>query len=69
MTLPAPREDLGLRPGYHSRQVEVAVRLNTNESPWPPPEEWLDAWRAELAGLASNRYPDRSASALRAAIA
>ncbi|MGH9121202.1 MAG: histidinol-phosphate transaminase [Acidimicrobiales bacterium] len=68
MTLPTPRDDLALRPGYHSRQVDVAVRLNTNESPWPPPQEWLDAWRAELADLASNRYPDRSALALRTAI-
>ena len=26
--------------GYHSPQVDVAVRLNTNESPYPPPAEW-----------------------------
>ena len=32
-----PRREVALRPGYHSPQVEVEVRLNTNESPEPPP--------------------------------
>jgi hypothetical protein len=30
MGIPDPRGDLGLRPGYHSPQVSVEVRLNTN---------------------------------------
>ncbi len=30
--------------GYHSPQVDVAVRLNTNESPEPPPAAWLAAY-------------------------
>jgi histidinol-phosphate aminotransferase len=55
--------------GYHSPQVDVAVRLNTNESPEPPPEAWL----AELADLAVtvdwHRYPDRAATELREALA
>ena len=33
----SPRDDLALMEGYHSPQVEVAVRLNTNEAPEPPP--------------------------------
>ena len=33
----APRPDLGTLEGYHSPQLDVAVRLNTNESPYPPP--------------------------------
>ncbi len=69
MSLPEPREDLGLREGYHSRQVDVEVRLNTNESPYPPPAGWLDAFRAGLADVAWHRYPDRAATGLRAAIA
>ena len=69
MPLPAPREDLGLREGYHSPQVEVSVRLNTNESPLPPPPEWLEALSAELARIPFNRYPDRNATALREAVA
>ena len=69
MALPEPREDLGLREGYHSPQVDVAVRLNTNESPLAPPAAWLDALQAEVASIRWNRYPDRHATGLRAALA
>ncbi len=68
-SLPEPRPDLGLREGYHSPQVPVEVRLNTNESPFPPPPEWLDALLAEASDIAYNRYPDRSALALRSELA
>jgi histidinol-phosphate aminotransferase len=67
--LPQPRPDLGLREGYHSPQVAVEVKLNTNESPYPPPPEWLEALLAEARGMQFNRYPDRSAWALREALA
>ncbi len=67
---PVPlRPDLTVLSGYHSRQVEVEVRLNTNESPFPPPSEWLDELRDELGRIDFNRYPDRSATELRAALA
>ena len=69
MTIPPIRADLGLGEGYHSPQVDAAVRLNTNESPFPPPPEWLAAVQEELATVAWNRYPDRSAWALRKAVA
>ena len=69
MAIPLPREDLGLREGYHSPQVEVPVRLNTNESPLPPPDEWLAALTNELGQIAFNRYPDRHATELRQALA
>lgn len=69
MPLPEPREDLGLREGYHSPQVDVSVRLNTNESPLPPPPAWLDALAEELRQIPFNRYPDRNATGLRGAIA
>jgi histidinol-phosphate aminotransferase len=65
----APRDDLALMEGYHSPQVEVAVRLNTNEAPEPPPEGFAAALAAELATLEWHRYPDRSYRALREAIA
>jgi histidinol-phosphate aminotransferase len=74
MTVPGPRPavpvrpDLAERPGYHSPQVEVEVRLNTNESPLPPPDEWRTELQAELATLCFNRYPDRHALALRQAL-
>jgi histidinol-phosphate aminotransferase len=63
------RGDLGVRSGYHSPQVDVAVRLNTNESPFPPPSGWVDALRDAVAALAANRYPDRGATELRAGLA
>ena len=63
------RDDLQLFEGYHSPQVAVDVRLNTNESPYPPPSRWLDALREELATIPFHRYPDREAKALRSALA
>jgi len=47
----------------------VSVRLNTNESPAPPPAAWRDAFAAELSRVEWHRYPDRAATDLRAAIA
>jgi histidinol-phosphate aminotransferase len=66
---PPVREDLADLEGYHSPQVDVEVRLNTNESPYPPPESWRRAVLDELATVPLHRYPDRQARALRAAIA
>ncbi|MEP7201033.1 MAG: histidinol-phosphate transaminase [Ilumatobacteraceae bacterium] len=63
------RDDLRALEGYHSPQVDVRIRLNTNEAPTPPPAAWRDAFAAELSRVEWHRYPDRSASALRAAIA
>ena len=62
------RHDLAELEGYHSPQVSVDVRLNTNESPYPPPGAWRQAFLAELATTPFHRYPDRSARALREAI-
>jgi histidinol-phosphate aminotransferase len=69
MTLPLPREDLGLREGYHSAQVDVEVRLNVNESPFPPPPGWFEAVHTEVDAIEFHRYPDRAARQLRAALA
>jgi histidinol-phosphate aminotransferase len=63
-----PREDISLMEGYHSPQLDVKVRLNTNESPYPPPAVWLGAYLNELRALDYHRYPDRGAHDLRAAI-
>ena len=65
----SPRDDLALMEGYHSPQVDVDVRLNTNEAPEPPPEGFTDALAREVAALDWHRYPDRSYRALREAIA
>ena len=65
---PQPRSDVAAMEGYHSPQVSVRVRLNTNESPYPPPAQWQHDLAAEVGKLEYHRYPDRSASALRQAI-
>lgn len=64
----APRDDVALMEGYHSPQLDVAVRLNTNESPEPPPPSWTAELLDALATIEWNRYPDRSALGLRSAI-
>lgn len=65
------REDLRGRSPYGAPQIDVRVRLNTNENSYPLPpsvtEALTAAVTAELAGL--NRYPDRDAVALREALA
>ena len=63
------RDDLRALEGYHSAQVPAAVRLNTNESPYPPPAAWSADLAAALATVDWRRYPDRAATDLRAAIA
>ncbi len=65
----SPRDDVALMPGYHSPQLDVKVRLNTNESPEPPPPAWRREWLDALGQVDWNRYPDRAATKLRAAIA
>ncbi|HMA47703.1 MAG TPA: histidinol-phosphate transaminase [Frankiaceae bacterium] len=65
------REDLrGLTP-YGAPQLDVPVRLNTNENPHPPSPGLVDALGKACAQAATglNRYPDREAEALRADLA
>lgn len=69
MKRPEVRDDLAMMAGYHSPQVDVEVRLNTNESPLPPPAAWGDALAAEMARIEWHRYPDRAATALRRGLA
>jgi histidinol-phosphate aminotransferase len=68
MTL-APRDDLALMGGYHSPQVDVAVRLNTNEAPEAPPAAFTRRLAEALAAIEWHRYPDRAYRRLREAIA
>jgi histidinol-phosphate aminotransferase len=64
-----PRDDVALMEGYHSPQLDVAVRLNTNEAPTPPPAGFGKRLAAVLGTIDWHRYPDRSYRALRSAIA
>ncbi len=67
--VPPIRPDLDLAEGYHSPQVEAEVRLNTNESPFAPPDAWREELLAALEEVSFNRYPDRPATELRQAVA
>ncbi|MDG2024854.1 MAG: histidinol-phosphate transaminase [Actinomycetota bacterium] len=69
MTHPTIRSDLRTMEGYHSPQLDVEVRLNTNESPFPPPEEFVSAFMNEVRRVDWHRYPDRLAQSLREDIA
>jgi histidinol-phosphate aminotransferase len=68
-SLPSIRPDLSLTEGYHSPQVKAEVRLNTNESPFPRPEQWSRDLLKALGEVAFHRYPDRPATELRQAVA
>ena len=67
--IPAPRNDVALRAGYHSPQLEVEVRLNVNEAPELPPDAFLDELAGAVRTMSWNRYPDRAATDLRASVA
>ena len=65
------REDLRGQKPYGAPQLDVAVRLNTNENSYPVPEAVVDAIGKALQGELRdlNRYPDRDAVALRTDLA
>jgi histidinol-phosphate aminotransferase len=65
------REDLRGAHPYGAPQLDVPVRLNTNENPHPPSPELAAAIGSAVvrAALTLNRYPDREALALRTALA
>ncbi len=65
------RDDLRGLTAYGAPQLDVAIRLNTNENPYPPPAALVDDLRESVTAAATsmNRYPDREALALRTALA
>jgi histidinol-phosphate aminotransferase len=68
---PPIRPDLAGRSPYGAPQLDVPVRLNTNENPFPPPPALVQAITEAVGGVAGalNRYPDRDAMDLRAGLA
>ena len=68
--LPIREELKGLQP-YGAPQLDVPVRLNTNENPFQPPRDFIEDLGATVIEVAKtlNRYPDRDATALRTALA
>lgn len=65
---PRLRDDLRAVEPYASPQRPARVRMNTNESPYPPPEVVTEAVRAALDLDGLNRYPDHGAERLREAL-
>jgi len=65
------RPDLAGRTAYGAPQLDVPVRLNTNENPYGPSPALVRAIADAVAEVAGrlNRYPDRDAVALRTDLA
>jgi histidinol-phosphate aminotransferase len=63
------RDDLREVTAYGAPQLDVPVRLNTNETAEPPPAGYLDEVGRRIQALELNRYPDRPHRALREALA
>ena len=63
------RDDLGGLAPYGAPQLDVPVRLNTNETPYPVPAAVRDDLADAVRRLELHRYPDREATELREALA
>ncbi|MGW3102065.1 histidinol-phosphate transaminase [Streptomyces sp. NPDC001100] len=65
------RDELRGKSPYGAPQLDVPVRLNTNENPYPLPEALVEriAERVRGAARSLNRYPDRDAVELRTQLA
>lgn len=65
------RDELRGKSPYGAPQLDVPVRLNTNENPYPLPEPLVEriAERVRDAARELNRYPDRDAVELRTQLA
>ena len=65
------RNDLRGQTAYGAPQLDVAVRLNTNENPYAPEAAIVASIVARVSAAAKglNRYPDRDARELRVALA
>jgi histidinol-phosphate aminotransferase len=65
------REDLRGKSPYGAPQLDVPVRLNTNENPHPPTQALVDDVTRSVDAVARqlHRYPDRDAVALRTDLA
>jgi histidinol-phosphate aminotransferase len=65
------RADLRGESPYGAPQLDVPVRLNVNENPYPPSDRLIADIAAAVGSVAAalNRYPDREAVALRADLA
>jgi len=70
MSLPIRDELKNVSP-YGAPQIDVPVKLNTNENPYSPPPALVEAIAKNVAAIGANlnRYPDRDAVELRTSLA
>jgi histidinol-phosphate aminotransferase len=66
---PEGRSDLADLQPYRAPQLDAPIKLNTNESPFPPPDSFTQELQARVAGLSLNRYPIRDFGEVREALA
>jgi histidinol-phosphate aminotransferase len=64
-----PRPGLRDVAPYHSPQLDVVARLNTNECPYPLPDGFVEELTARVRATSLNRYPDGQMTELREALA
>jgi histidinol-phosphate aminotransferase len=64
-----PSIENALSKKYHSPQLSVTYKLNTNESPVSPPDGFVQEFARRLDLVTLNRYPDRMALELRKQLA
>ena len=65
------REDLKALSPYGAPQIEKVIALNTNENPYPLPQQVVEQITTAISKIAPNlnRYPDRDAIELRTQLA
>lgn len=65
------REDLKSQHAYGAPQLDVPIRLNVNENPYPPSPDLVARIAEAIAAVAkeANRYPDRDFAKLRESLA
>lgn len=63
------RIDLAEVEPYRAPQMDAAVKLNTNESPYPPPPGFIRELQERITGFELNRYPQRDFGEVRDALA
>ncbi|MGH2721607.1 MAG: histidinol-phosphate transaminase [Actinomycetota bacterium] len=63
------RSDLADLAPYKAPQMSAPVKLNTNESPFPPPEAFVNDLAQRVARIPFHRYPDRDFTELREGLA
>jgi len=65
--VPVRADLVGVEP-YGAPQLDVPVRLNTNETPMAPPRSFSERLAERIVEIPLHRYPDRRAWALRSAL-